>query len=53
MIKDEPPLWKSGTGNDVIELRQVLELSDFPPEIQAAAAGFVALQEKAGQRSRA
>lgn len=26
--------------NEIIEIRQVQEMSDFPPEVQAAAAGF-------------
>src|SRR5215213_1113968 len=29
-----------GSPNEVIEIRQVQEMSDFPPEIQEAAAGF-------------
>ena len=29
------------SGSEVIEIRQVHEMSDFPPEIQEAAAGFV------------
>jgi hypothetical protein len=28
------------SANEVIEIRQVQEMSDFPPEVQAAAAGF-------------
>ena len=30
--------------NEVIEIRQVQEMSDFPPETQKAAAGFTELQ---------
>ena len=26
--------------NEIIEIRQVQEMTDFPPEVQAAAAGF-------------
>ena len=28
------------SANEVIEIRQVQEMADFPPEVQAAAAGF-------------
>ena len=28
------------SANEIIEIRQVQEMSDFPPEVQAAAAGF-------------
>ena len=37
--------------NEVIELRQVFEMEDFPADVQEAAAGFEELQ-KAGQASR-
>jgi hypothetical protein len=30
--------------NEIIEIRQVHEMSDFPPDIQQAAAGFTELQ---------
>jgi hypothetical protein len=36
--------------NEVIEVRQVQEMSDFPPDIQKAAAGFAEMQTQAGQR---
>ena len=32
--------------NETIEIRQVHEMSDFPPDVQAAAAGFEELQGK-------
>ena len=32
--------------NDIIEVRQVHEMSDFPPDVQAAAAGFEELLGK-------
>jgi hypothetical protein len=35
--------------NEVIEVRQVQEMSDFPPDVQAAAAGFEEMQRKSGQ----
>jgi hypothetical protein len=34
---------------DTIEIRQVQEMADFPPDVQAAAAGFEELQKQAGQ----
>ena len=37
--------------NEVIELRQVFEMEDFPADVQEAAAGFEEMQ-KAGQGSR-
>ena len=39
--------------NETIEVRQVQEMEDFPPEVQAAAAGFADMQKQAGQRPRA
>jgi hypothetical protein len=30
--------------NEIIEIRQVQEMSDFPPEVQEAAAGFADLK---------
>lgn len=50
--KEEAVEWASrcpASDNEVIEVRQVQELSDFPPDVQQAAAGFTALQ--AGQSS--
>jgi hypothetical protein len=35
--------------NEVIEVRQVQEMSDFPPDVQEAAAGFEEMQKKAGR----
>ena len=34
---------------DTIEVRQVQELSDFPSDVQKAAAGFEAIQRQAGR----
>jgi hypothetical protein len=34
---------------DTIEVRQVQELSDFPPDVQRAAAGFEDIQRQAGR----
>jgi len=38
-----------GSDNEVIEIRQVQEMSDFPPDVKKAAAGFPELQAKSGQ----
>jgi hypothetical protein len=35
-----------GSDNEVIELRQVMEMEDFPPDVKAAAAGFEQMQRK-------
>jgi hypothetical protein len=51
--KEEAVEWASrcpGSDNEVIEVRQVQEMSDFPPDVQEAAAGFSDMQAKAGQR---
>jgi hypothetical protein len=37
--------------NEVIEIRQVQEFDDFPPDVQEAAAGFAEMQAQAGNRS--
>ncbi len=50
--KEEAIEWASrcpGSDDEVIELRQVQEMSDFPADVQEAAAGFSDLQAKAGQ----
>jgi hypothetical protein len=39
-----------GADNEVIEVRQVAEMSDFPEDVKKAAAGFSEMQAKAGQR---
>jgi len=36
--------------NEVIELRQVQEMSDFPDDVQKAAEGFTEMQARSGQR---
>jgi hypothetical protein len=50
--KDEAIAWASrcpASSNEVIEIRQVHEMSDFPPDVQEAAAGFTELQGKSGR----
>ncbi|HET8625259.1 MAG TPA: YciI family protein [Gemmatimonadales bacterium] len=47
--RDEAIEWAKrcpASPNEVIEVRQVQEMSDFPPDVQAAAAGFPELQGK-------
>jgi hypothetical protein len=52
--RDEAIEWAKrcpGSPNEVIEIRQVVEMSDFPKDVKKAAAGFEALQAKSGQRT--
>jgi hypothetical protein len=51
--KEEAIEWASrcpASENEVIEIRQVQELSDFPPDVQKAAARFPEMQRHTGQR---
>jgi len=51
--KEEAVEWASrcpGSENEVIEVRQVQEFSDFPADVQKAAAGFTEMQAKSGVR---
>jgi hypothetical protein len=48
--KDEAIAWASrcpAGPNEVIEVRQVQESADFPPDVQDAAAGFTEMQGRA------
>ena len=38
------------SANEIIEIRQVQEMADFPPDVQQAAAGFEEMQRAARQR---
>jgi hypothetical protein len=52
--KEEAIAWASrcpASDNEVIEVRQVQEMSDFPADVQAAAAGFAEMQATSGQRT--
>jgi hypothetical protein len=54
--KQEAIEWASrcpASNNEIIEIRQVQEFSDFPTDVQEAAAGFTELQAKAEQRGKA
>jgi hypothetical protein len=51
--KEEAVEWASrcpASDNEVIELRQVQEMSDFPADVQEAAARFPELQNKTANR---
>src|SRR6202035_3700417 len=53
--KEEAIEWAKrcpGSDNEVIEVRQVQEMADFPADVQQAAANFPELQAKSGQRKR-
>jgi hypothetical protein len=53
--KEEAIEWAKrcpASGNEVIEIRQVQEFSDFPADVQEAAAGFTEMQAKAGRRAK-
>ena len=41
-----------GSPNETIEIRQVQEMTDFPPDVQKAAAGFEEMQRKPGKRGK-
>jgi hypothetical protein len=48
--KEEAIAWASRcpmADNEIIEIRQVQEMSDFPPDVQKAAEGFSEMQAKA------
>jgi hypothetical protein len=38
-----------GSENEVIEVRQVMEMDDFPPDVKDAAAGFEGMQKAPGK----
>jgi len=53
--RDEAIAWAKrcpGSDNEMIEVRQVQEMEDFPPDVQEAAAGFRELQGKPGPKRR-
>src|SRR5258708_2524041 len=54
--KEEAVEWAKrcpGSDNEVIEIRQVQEFSDFPADVQQAAAGFPEMQAQSKQRKGA
>ena len=53
--RDEAIEWAKrcpASGNEVIEIRQVQEMADFPADVQKAAAGFPEMQAQARQRGK-
>lgn len=53
--KEEAIEWAKrcpGAENEVIEIRRVQEMSDFPEEVRKAAAGLPEIQDQVGQRRR-
>jgi len=51
--KEEAVEWASrcpASDSEVIEVRQVMEFTDFPPDVKEAAAGFSEMQTQSGQR---
>ena len=53
--KEEAIEWASrcpASENEVIEVRQVQEFADFPPDVQEAAAGFAEMQAQPGSRGK-
>src|ERR1700694_6210570 len=50
--REEAMSWATkcpASNNEIIEIRQVQEMSDFPPDVQEAAAGFTELQARSGR----
>jgi hypothetical protein len=50
--REEAVAWATkcpASSNEIIEIRQVQEMSDFSPEVQQAAAGFTELQARSGR----
>jgi hypothetical protein len=50
--REEAIEWASrcpASENEIIEVRQVQEMSDFPADVQEAAAGFAEMQTRSGQ----
>lgn len=53
--KEEAVEWAArcpASDNEIIEVRQVQEFSDFPADVQEAAGGFFQMQAEAEQRRR-
>jgi hypothetical protein len=51
--REEAVEWASrcpASDNEMIEVRQVQELADFPPDVREAAAGFSEMQAQSGRR---
>jgi hypothetical protein len=53
--RDEAIAWASrcpAGDNEIIEVRQVQEMEDFPADVQAAASGFEAMQQERSPRGQ-
>ena len=53
--KEEAIAWAKrcpGSANEIIEIRQVQEMADFPADVQEAAAGFADMQQAATKARR-
>lgn len=53
--REEAIQWASrcpGGENEIIEVRQVQEMADFPPDVQEAAAGFTEMQQAPSGKSK-
>jgi hypothetical protein len=53
---DEALVWASrcpASDNEIIEVRRVQEMSDFPADVQKAAEGFSEMQNRTGERPKA
>jgi hypothetical protein len=51
--RDEAIAWAKrcpASNNETIEIRQVMEMADFPADVQEAAAGFSEMQRDSAQR---
>jgi len=54
--REEAIRWASrcpAAENETIEIRQVMEMTDFPADVQDAAAGFTEIQQAASEKSKA
>jgi hypothetical protein len=50
--REDAIAWAKGcpaSDNEIIEIRQVQEMSDFPADVQEAAAGLTKLQARSGR----
>jgi hypothetical protein len=53
--REEAIEWASrcpASANEVIEVRQVQEMADFPPDVQEAASGLAEMQRRSGRIDR-
>jgi len=54
--REEAIRWASrcpAAENETIEIRQVMEMTDFPADVQDAAAGFTEIQQAASEKGKA